>query len=313
MPSSQLRPTRLASIDDTEDWSLYPFYRSQLLDDLRTSINKAGILNPPVIQQTGKDKHKIINGRKRVQIARENGWNLIHCHILNETLPASHVLTIHLEEQKLSGHLSPMEKAYFLHLCLQFIDINDVLKNYLPLLGYPAQSKYFKRLRGFLQLKKEIQISLHEQRTSEKTASALLELNENDRNYLGDLFVNFMMGKGKQQRLLSLCLELSRRNHTSIKTVLSDPTIVAILQHPEMNPPQKTNQLLELLQKYNLPLYHEAQKGFQVETKKLKLPKHCTLESSAAFEKDEVTLSIEFDNFDTCRKTWAKIRDYISN
>ena len=272
-----------------------------------------GILHPPILQETGKNSYKIINGRKRLQIAQERRWNPLHCHILNENLPIRQVLTIHLTEQQLSHSLSIIEQAYFLQLCLQHINKQDVLNIFLPLLGYSPQEMIINRLLGFLHLENSLQSLLHEQFISEKSASILLELPRNDRIFMGNLLVDLKPGHGKQRRLLTLSRDLSRRHNTSIETILSTAQVKKILQHPEMNTPQKTNRLLDLLQKQHSPKYYEAKEYFQRRIKQLNLPRNCTLDHSPAFEKDEVTLSIKFADIGKCERIWKTICGFITS
>jgi len=280
------------------------------MDRLRCSIKNIGILHPPIIQQTDKG-FRIINGRKRIRIAREFNLDPLLCHILTRDLPIIQVLTTHLTEQQLSGSISTIEQAYFLRLCLIFIEEKEVRDVFLPLLGHPAQTKVIDKLLGLLQLESQLQLLLHQQLTNEKTASALLELDRKDRIILGDIIINLKMGKGKQQRLLTLCKDLSRRHNTSIETILANIEAERILHHPAMNPPQKTKQLLELLQKQQSPLYQKAKEDFKINVKQLNLPDHCGLDHSPAFEKDEVTLSINFKDIGQCQKTWQVIRAII--
>lgn len=308
----QLRPIQCNTIDDTENWSLFPFSSNEQLDQLRESIRTSGIHHPPILQQTEKNSYKIINGRKRVQIAQEQNWDPLHCYILDKDLPIQQVLTTHLTEQQLSNPLSVIEQAYFLQLCLQFIDKKDVLITFLPLLGYSSGEMILNRLLRFLHLENRLQPLLHRQFINEKTASILLELNQDDRIHLGNLFIDLKLGQGKQRRFLTLCRDLSRRHNTSIETILSGTEFKRILQHSGMNIPQKTNQLLDLLQKQHSPKYYSAKEDFQIQRKQLDLPEHCTLDHSPAFEKDEVTLSIKFADIAKCEKTWKTIRDIIS-
>jgi len=311
MQISQQRLIQLESIDDSQNWSLYPLTNSGQLDRLRKSINQTGILQPPILQQIDKNSFRLINGRKRVQIAREYSWNPLHCHILDKDLPIQQVLTTHLIEQQLSGQLTTIEQAYFLQLCLHVTDKDNVLNTFLPLLGYSSQPIVLNKLLAFLRLEDRLQLLFHEQIIGKKTATILLELDPSDRIFLTDLFVELKLGQGKQQRLLTLCQDLSRRYNSSIKMILSDKHVKKILQHQEMNIPQKTNQLLDLLKKQHSPKYYKAIEHFQHQKIQLDLPDHCSLNHSPAFEKDEVILSVTFNNMDKCKKIWQTINSYL--
>ena len=307
MRIAQQQLIQLESIDQSHNWSLCPLTNSGQLDRLHRSIKQTGIVQPPILQQISKKRFRLINGRKRVQIARQNNLNPLHCHILDKNLPIQQILAIHLTEQQLSGALTTIEQAYFLQLCLQFTEKENVINTFLPLLGYSSQPIVINRLLAFLRLEDKVQLLFHEQFIGKKTATILLELDQSDRIFLTDLFVELKLGQGKQQRLLTLCQDLSRRHNSSIKTILSDRQVKKNLQHQGMNTPQKTNQLLELLKKQHSPKYYEAKEDFQHQRNQFDLPDHCSLNHSPAFEKDEVILSIKFSNLDECKKTWQTI------
>lgn len=302
---------QVEELDDKENWSLYPIKDAN--SRLYSSIRNIGILHPPLVQETSESKYKIINGRKRLRIAQELNLGNIHCNVLNENTPFTQTLKIHLAEQQFSNPLSLVEQAYFLRLCRYHISENDLLKDFLPLLGYSPKPSIIDRLSTLLQLEEELQSLLHNQTIGEKTAMTFLELNSKDRLLLGNLFVELNMGKGKQHRLLLLCHELSRRHHTTVKQILSDAQIKTVLQHKEMSAPQKTARILKILQTQHNPELFKAEKEFHNRINKINLPKFCSLSHSPAFEKDEITLEIKCKDLESCEKTLEKIRHSILN
>ena len=303
----------IEQIDPAENWSLSPFADEAHLEELRLSINDVGLLHPPILQQTGNTSYRIINGQKRIRITRNSMVKQFFCHVLPKELPLQQVLKIHLTEQQLSNPLSTVEQACFLRLCLQHLDAKVVVNGFLALLDRPAIRTSLNRLLGFLQLDHNSQRLLHQGKISEKTASILLELDQTDQTFLSHLFVELSLGQGKQNRLLMLSRDLHRRCNTSIESIFSSQEIQTILHHPGMNPPQKTNHIIELLHKRHSPGATKAQETFNIRKKQLALPKNCQLEHSQAFEKDEVTLSITFPDLDDCKSRWPAIRHVLSD
>ncbi|OEU83933.1 MAG: hypothetical protein BA873_02920 [Desulfobulbaceae bacterium C00003063] len=95
--------------------------------------------------------------------------------------------------------------------------------------------------------------------------------------------------------------------------MLNSNQIQQILDHEEMNPPQKAQHLGKFLQKQLTPTFLEAESSFSDFTKKLQLPENLTLSHSQAFETDEVTLSIKCKNLQECQKILPEIKAVVKN
>ena len=87
---------------------------------------------------------------------------------------------------------------------------------------------------------------------------------------------------------------------SSISPFLQQQEVVAILDHKQMNIPQKIQHLGNLLQHAIAPTSALAEEVFANKVKNLQLPANHSITHSPFFEKDEVTLSITFKNFAEC-------------
>ena len=76
--------------------------------------------------------------------------------------------------------------------------------------------------------------------------------------------------------------------------------ITAILNHNEMNVPQKIHHLGNLLQQAMTPASALAEGAFVKQVASLQLPANHSISHSPSFEKDEITLSITFKDFVAC-------------
>jgi sulfite reductase alpha subunit-like flavoprotein len=129
----------------------------------------------------------------------------------------------------------------------------------------------------------------------------LLLPDENDKLALVQLFKNCGMGDGKQKRFFTLIRDIALREGLTISSYLQQEKIRAILDHEEMNVPQKIHHLGDLLQQELSPSYSLAERDFVKQLKELHLPTNYSISHSPSFERDEITLTIAFENIAACK------------
>ena len=122
----------------------------------------------------------------------------------------------------------------------------------------------------------------------------------------------FRFAVRKQKKLFSLIRDLAGRSRIPISDFLNSDELQRILNHNEMNPPQKALHLGNFLQAELTPGYLESEKNFTGFSKELGLPKNFSLSHSQAFETDEITLSIVFENNDECRRLLPDIKSALT-
>jgi ParB family transcriptional regulator, chromosome partitioning protein len=294
---------------DSLYWNLHPFLDSLIPENLQSSIEKVGILHPPIVLQTDNGNFDIICGRKRIQCAQALAKSPVFCRILLPTLPKNQILALLLEDQLCSGPLSPVEMAKYLQLCLDHIEHDKVL-NLLPGdVGHGKnRSKILSDLLRLLELDFSLQRKIHSGLIVDSVIKELLNLPPEERNRIVYLIDHLQLGGGKQKRLFSLCRDITLRENISICTLLDQQKLQEVIDHRQMNIPQKTNRLLGLLQKRCYPQSTAARESFQTHVQGFDLPGTCDINPSPYFEKDEVTLSIRFSDLEECRRIWPSLK-----
>ncbi len=316
--TSSFQNVPLQKIEHSQSLCLHPFMTPEHAqdDNLVESIKNVGILHPPLLKfNTKNDTYQILAGRTRLQILRELQPNRksIPCFIVNETITPLALLYHILEDQKISGGLSPMEKAYFFSYSLERMSINKAAEHFLPLLGEKIQENTIKKYIRLLQLEPELQKSVHCLEIAEKTAYELLLLSTKERYAIHSTFKKLRLGGGKQKRLLSLCKDLAYRYNKTVAELLSEEEIKRILTHRETNTPQKAAILLAFLQKQLFPQSEEAEKLFRKKVAQLALPICCSMEHSQAFETDHITLRVIFHSWSELERKRDVIKGLVES
>lgn len=288
-------------------WSLHPFLDEKPSRLLKQSFEELGVLHPPTVQQSTGGRFELICGRKRFYALQQyyNQTNL-NCLILPPELPARTFLLYILTDQQLHSPLSPMETAFFLHYCLRKIDEKDVISFFLPRLGYRPHKDILNQYTDLLKLEERIQLQIHHGFIGEKLAFEFVDLPNNDRMIFSLLIESLQPGAGKLRRLISLSRDIAQRKHQSIASLFGELPFRQIIEHQEMNPPQKVHSLLELLQKIFYSRSDDAEKVFTDRIRRLDLPNSHTVTHSLNFEKNDVFLTIRFPDLQSCENSWLR-------
>jgi hypothetical protein len=311
-----LKEFPISSITISPDWNIHPFLDDAPAPLLKQSFFESGILHPPIVQVTEGEAVNLVCGRKRLFALRHYFQHIdsFPCLILPKTLTLREMFLYILTDQQLNGPLSPMETAFLLKQCSQSLDEQEIKNYILPRLGlgvHKNQSTLIQQFVRLTTLDTKTQHALHQGLIIEKIAFELLELPPEDHKALFFLFDRLHPGTGKQKRILSLSREIANRSNSTISSVLSEPEFKQILEHSEMNIPQKTHSLLELLQRRSFPRSSDAEQFFRDRERRLQLPAHCELTHSLNFEKNEVSLTVTYPNLDRCEQAWHKMKDLI--
>jgi len=116
-----------------------------------------------------------------------------------------------------------------------------------------------------------------------------------------------MAVKGKKWRnLLQVLDEVIRLHETTFSEILHYPEIQKIMGDSNIQGPVRYRLLKQQLDYLRYPQLSKMRKRFDQQFKSLKLPYLITLESDQYFEKDELTLKIEFRSLD-------ELRDHLTN
>ena len=308
MNTVQLLPISLDLVSDSRCWDIHPFLQPEIPVDLAESFSKTGLLHPPVVYQVSNGKYEIIAGRRRLRAAKE----ILHlkdcsCLVAPCSTPPEEVLSILLEIHRFNSPFSPMEVAYFCKIGLQHLPIEKFTETLLARITGRCNVSTTLKYIQLVSLENELQHLVHNLFINESMAHELLKLTPEDRIRITQLFKRFQMGGGKQKRFLSLLRDACQRSNLSFSTFLERLEVRDILDHREMNNPQKLHSLFSHLQNQLTPTYMADEDAFKLQIINLKIPNYCSVQHSPAFETDEVSLTIRFKNMDLLNQTWPAI------
>ena len=272
------------------------------------SVKRFGLFQPPVLMKRESSLH-LVCGSRRITAMQLAGLNRgIACTVVKDKVPLE-LLSLILENQLLTGPLSPITSARFLVLAEQLVARKTVISLMKQFSIGPYQK--FKNYAQLLELEAPLRLAVHKEQLCEKVAQKLLNLNQEDRHYFTELILRFSLNKNKQRKLLNLLQITVARQGGTFKRVLERDLSDLFSPESHENTPQAAAKLLSRLYEVSHPLSSEAERSFRNWTTRLKLPQRCELSHSPAFETDAITLSIRFDNRGHLEKVWPKIKHQV--
>ena len=294
----------LDSIHFNTDWNLHPWEFRTITKELQESLALNGVIHPPLVIADSETTFAIVSGARRIEFMRRFvGSSHINCMVVEQDAPHSFILNLILADQSCTFELSLAEKARFVEIALNFLKPEEVISAFQEKLQLKNRRSTIPDLLNILKQDEQIIREIHAGRLQDRMVSEILSLPEKtDRLALVQLFMNLGMGNGKQKRFFNLIRDIAFREGSSITTYLQKKEITAILDHKELNIPQKIHHLGSLLQAEMTPSSSMAEQIFIKQVKSLQLPANQSISHSPSFEKDEITLSITFKNFADCEQ-----------
>ena len=281
------------------------------IDDvtLRRSIDRYGILHPPVVREISAGLYGVVTGRKRLLalLALQKG-NTCHCLVVSKRVPKIEIFDMLLAEIQLTRQLTIVEKAIFLKKIIPLADERQIVKEYLPRLGLAPDPLILQQILKLLELEKPVLLGMHQGYVNERVARDFIALQVQDRTILFEIIAALRPSFSNQIKLIHICQELAGRENKSIVTLLDNDEVHAILHHQDANPPQKIKNLMAWLARRQTPRYKQAEEEFSRFVTAIRLPGNVSVAHTPFFEDDKVTLSIRFRSLKSLQQAWKKIK-----
>lgn len=306
----EYKKLNLSELHITSNWSLHPFSQ-HTPDILQKSLQTSGVLHPPIVKKQ-HNKYELICGKKRVEFLLKCNIPSVNTQILPKNTTIAEQLQIILSDQLTSAPLTIVERAFFIKLASKHLTKSEILSHFSNQLPCKKHQATIQEHLDLLETDTNILGMIHNNILSEQSAKSLLTMSAKDQTSISQLINQLRPGAGKQKRIITMLQDLSHRKHCTIATYIEQQHIQEILQHEGMNSPQKAQHLIDILQRKHTPSLHQAQIDFKNESLALNLPSYVELLPSHSFEKNNVFLTIKFNNLAEVKRKWSEIEKVIS-
>jgi ParB family chromosome partitioning protein len=279
------------------------------LNNLILSMNKVGILTPPFI--TKRDNNFIlVSGWKRVLASQELSFSSLPFFVLEKEDDIEAFLFAFYENWA-SRPFSLLEKAEILAKLRKFgMNEQEVIQQFLPLLGIPRTLSHLDSFLEISRYESEVKKVIHEKDMPFSSAKLLSELTSRERKQLLPMITP--LGKSKQKELLEHLLEITLKNDVSPLKVLNSREILRIQGSERLSSLQKADRIRFLLRKMRYPTFSAWKDAFDSWKKDIDWPEETSVEPSAFFEDEYLSLTIRFKNREELQGRLSRLQDLAS-
>jgi len=241
------------------------------LNELHDSIKMVGVMTPIVVQKTENNTFRILNGFKRVKIAKNLKLSFLTAFVVKEKTEFLDIFNIILSENLSIREFNIIEKALVIQsLQEKGLDQKIITKDYLTKLSLKYNPELFSWLKKILRLSEVIQQQLAKDTISYNVIDFIDQFSSKEQIQLINLLDNFKLGKNKQKEFINLVQDILRREEKAASTFLDDICSLDFY-NSNITPSQKSEKLFKYLRIKRYPLYSEHEDAFNQWKNSLKL------------------------------------------
>jgi hypothetical protein len=277
------------------------------LEPLKDSIDKFGLFNPPYLLKNSDSTFTVVAGYRRLLAVRELGWPDILCQIIPGAFPPIEALLLNLNDNLIHRQLNNIEKGMVLTSLTRFLEEEEIIRDFMPTLGIPANRQTLRLFLGLQELEESIQVSVATERLSLRVAGLMLGIGKDDRLRINDLFTSLRFSFNQQWKTTQWIMEIANREELSIKEVLDKGDIIGVLNNDRINNPQKVKLLVMVLRSMRFPSLLEAERLFREGLSNLRLPSGVKIIPPPFFEGIDYKLEIVFTKGEGLKKNLTEL------
>ena len=265
------------------------------IDDLLPSIRYAGLAAPPVLSGNSSG-YLIISGFRRIAVCRKLGWREVLARVLVPAGDQLEYLHIAIADNALQRKLNLIETSRALYKLASLVGSSEKLAEAASISSLPSNLSVISKIKDLCQLPSAVQNCIINETISLAMANELALMDSDTAIDLCGIFSLLKLSLNKQRELISLVREIAHRQDVSIRQVLADEFLQAILNNDNLDVGHKARQIRTFLRKWRFPRITAAEEHYNFHAKKLKLGRDISLIPPRDFEGSVFTLKINFTN-----------------
>jgi hypothetical protein len=279
------------------------------LEKLILSIQNVGLLNPPLVAFW--DKHLIlVSGWKRVLACIKLSLSSLPVFVIEEEDELKTFLTAFYDNLA-TREFSLLEKSEILSRLIRFgEDEKKIVLHYLPLLDVPSTLSHLESYLAFSKIESGVKRIIHQKNMPFSSVKILAGYTPQERKSLLPLLLP--SGQNRMKEILEDLKEISRRNDTAPKKILSTKDILDIMESKKLSPLQKADKIRLFLKKKRYPALSSRKESFDSLLKKLQLPKTVAVKPSPFFEDENFSVNFSFGNSEEFKTHLLKLQELAS-
>jgi ParB-like chromosome segregation protein Spo0J len=267
------------------------------LKPLIHSVETFGLINNPIVTRDREGKVEVVAGYRRILALKHLQWGQIPCRDLSHAgFSPLDLLLLNLHDNLTTRPFNAVEKGMILNRLVPYVPREEIIKDFMPLLDLPCHGPTLEIFLGLEKLDRPIKESLVHARISFQTAKAFVDMDPESRASLFDWIAGLRLNANQQSQFIAYTADISTREQKKISDLLEEEEILDISNDTELNNPQKSKLLLNILRSRRFPLLTHSENLFKARTAGLGLPEGVSIYHPPFFEDPDYRLEIFFKN-----------------
>lgn len=309
MPIQNIKIDNIIIEDSIFSLKDYTFEKFPAKSCLLKSFNAMGILYPVIVYKADNEQLHLIDGKKRVQFAKQRRGKIIPVNILPSTTSVTDIITLLFCNEWHAIESSAINKIQFICFAMNLGAPEPwILEELCIPFGFRPSGDFLLECERINGLSKNLRQFCHEKRFSVKQ---LLNLASHPRDVLEQIIRWQSVLQLTASTLYELASNLNdylNRENKKVKDFLTDPDVVEIFESA-LGAREKTDRLRTLLNLRRFPILSETNARINKSVEALNLPKGCNMNWDYTLENKNISLSINLSNPDR----WNYILDSLSS
>ena len=283
------------------------------LEPLKQSIERAGLINPPVVRKGTDGSFQIICGYKRIEALAELPVPSFPCRIVPVGTGDEDCLLLNLYDNISHRVFNPIEKSMTIQRLQTFYPEEKIITDFLPLLKVNPHKSQLEIFRPLYTLEKSIKDAVVAGVIEVHTAVKLAQMDPENRQALSSLLITLRLSVSKQAALMEYISEIALRENISRGEVAGSSGIGSFLGNEHLNLPQKADSILRYLRERRYPQLTNKEKTFKQHCKEFKLPSDVRFTSPPNFEGNCYGLTLHFTSVQRLREQLSSLESFLDN
>ena len=265
------------------------------IKQLTHSVERFGLINPPVITRDREGTPVIITGYRRVIALKSIGSRTAPCIDLSDMgISPFEQLLLNLYENLTVREFNPVEKGMILNRLSGHVQRRDLDLQYARLLQISGAKEMDTLIRIERELDKRTKEYIAFNNLSLKTIGLILEMDIISRSSVLEWISSLGLNLNQQFKFIDYLVDISIKENIKIPNILDHEIYQNLFQDRELNIPQKAKKIIDLLRNRRYPLLSDSEKSFSRKVSALNLPDDIQIQHPPYFESGDYRLEIIF-------------------
>ena len=300
----------IARIDTEND--AYRVTTARSVDELCVSISALGLLQAPLLA-AGGEGYTVISGFRRLAAFNRLGFKETPARLVPPSVGGLTLAKLAIAENAFQRPLNAIESARALNLLAAHLADAEQLPAAASELNLPAHPAQIDKIRQLCQLPPPVQAAILEGTVSTPMALELARWNAPTANRLVALFSDLGVGLNRQREILSLLMEVARREGFDLLRLMADPPLRNILTDAELNRTERNTRLVDHLRRRRYPRLSAAMDRFEEIATAIQAESGIRLTPPKHFEGRAYSACLTFETLSELRRRVAGLEKIVHN